>query len=120
MKQLEVPIVLKSYEVYQLLYLYQKHIPKSERYTLWQSCKNSCLKIIEKLIYTGYVEQSKRLNLLINTSVELDLLRTFLRLSTDIKILNQKKYIQLQSDTDEIGRMLGGWIKSLKLKEKKR
>jgi hypothetical protein len=27
----------------------------------------------------------------------------------------QKKYILLQEKLDEIGRMLGGWIKSLKL-----
>ena len=29
---------------------------------------------------------------------------------------NQKKYVALQEALDEVGRMLGGWIKSLKQK----
>jgi len=44
------------------------------------------------------------------------MLRVFLRLTLDVKAINQKKYITLQQALDEIGRMLGGWMKSLKQK----
>ena len=32
----------------------------------------------------------------------------------DIKSIDNKKYLALQTTIDEIGRMLGGWIKSVK------
>jgi hypothetical protein len=44
------------------------------------------------------------------------MLRVFLRLAHDTKTIDQKKYIALQAITDEIGRMLGGWLKSLRTK----
>ena len=44
------------------------------------------------------------------------MLRVFLRLAHDTKTIDQKKHIALQAITDEIGRMLGGWLKSLRPK----
>jgi tyrosine-protein phosphatase YwqE len=32
----------------------------------------------------------------------------------DIKAIDDKKYILIEANLDEIGRMLGGWIKSTK------
>lgn len=48
------------------------------------------------------------------TSRKLNLLRVFLRLLKDIKSIDLKKYSLLEESVDEIGRMLGGWIKSAK------
>jgi|GEM_PF-3414003 len=49
-----------------------------------------------------------------NASVKLNLLRVLIRLSHDTKTLDGKKYTTIQQQIDEIGRMLGGWIKSVK------
>ena len=46
-------------------------------------------------------------------SADLDMLRVFLRLAFDVKILDQK-YVAIQQALDEIGRMLGGWLKSVR------
>ncbi|MEX0596055.1 MAG: four helix bundle protein, partial [Candidatus Paceibacterota bacterium] len=89
MKQLDVPIIHKVYELYGNLHLERKSIPKSDRYTLWQKCEEVCINILEKLIQTGYLAPDKRVNFLIQTSAELDKLRIFIRLSSDIKIINQ-------------------------------
>jgi len=40
--------------------------------------------------------------------------RVFIRLLKDVKALDTKKYISLQESVDEIDRMLGGWLKSVK------
>jgi len=48
------------------------------------------------------------------TSLKLNLLRVFLRLCKEVKAIDNKKYVLLQEKIDEIGRMLGGWIKSTK------
>ena len=116
MKKLDIPIISKTYELYILIHLQQTNIPKLERFTIWQKLQNTCLNTLENLILTGYIEQKNRLEQLIKVGVQIDLLRFFVRLSFDTKIINQKTYLKLQSQIDEIGRMLGGWIKSMKNK----
>jgi len=115
-QQLDIPIVQKTYDLYRTLHDFQKTIPKMDRYTLWQKSENAALSILEGLLMVGYLQQEKRPDKLIQVSSQVDLLRVFLRLSLDVKAINQKKYIALQQALDEIGRMLGGWMKSLKQK----
>ena len=43
--------------------------------------------------------------------VELDLLRSYVRLAFNLHFLPPKKYEVWAKLNDEIGRMLGGWIK---------
>jgi hypothetical protein len=95
---------------------YQRSIPKLERFTLWQKCENSALTVLEGLLQVGYVPLERRADLLTKVSAHVDMLRVFLRLAHDTKTIDQKKYIALQAITDEIGRMLGGWLKSLRPK----
>lgn len=42
-----------------------------------------------------------------------DLLKYLLRLAYEIKSINLKKYLLLEEKIIEIGKMLGGWIKSI-------
>lgn len=116
MQQLDVPIIQRTYDLYKTLHGYQKSIPKLERYTLWQKCENSTLSVLEGLLQAGYVSPDRRAELLTRVSAHVDMLRVFLRLAHDTKAIDQKKYIALQAITDEIGRMLGGWLKSLRQK----
>lgn len=70
--------------------------------------------MIEGIIKASISDRLEKLISLKNASVKLDLLKFFLQISWEIKSLNNKKYIKLSEKLDEIGRMLGGWIKSLK------
>ncbi|MEK7078087.1 MAG: four helix bundle protein [Patescibacteria group bacterium] len=47
---------------------------------------------------------------------KLDLLKFFFQIGWEIKILDDKKYIAISERLNEIGRMLGGWIKGLQNK----
>ncbi|MCB0318624.1 MAG: diversity-generating retroelement protein Avd [Bdellovibrionales bacterium] len=114
MKQLDIPIIQSSYKFYLELQSYQKQISKNTRYTLWKKCENCSLRILEMLIQAGYLNQKQRLNQLITISAQIDMLRIFLRLAFDTKVFNQKKHIEFLTSLDEIGRMLGGWLKSIK------
>ncbi len=116
MKQFDVPIIHKTYELYRALHDQQKTIPKMERYTLWQRAENAALDVLQGLLHIAYISPDRRLDRLTVVSAELDIVRVFLRLAFDVKAINQKRYIFFQEALDEIGRMLGGWIKSLKIK----
>ena len=116
MQQFDIPIIQKTYDLYRLLHELEKTIPKSERFTVWQRSQTVCLDILQGLISIGYQAPEKRADGLLRIAPSVDMLRVFLRLSFDVKAINQKKYITLQEALDEIGRMLGGWIKSVKQK----
>jgi hypothetical protein len=117
MKQLDVPIIAKTYDLYLTLYQLEKSIQKNVRYTLWQKIQNLNLQILENLVLLGYLPQESRLSDLKKTSARLDLIRILVRMACDIKSINTKKYLSIQENIDEIGRMLGGWIKSLEVKK---
>ncbi|MBM3205187.1 four helix bundle protein [Candidatus Uhrbacteria bacterium] len=55
----------------------------------------------------------KRTTLLRQASFTLDVLKVLVRLAKDIKALPEGTYIQLQGQMQEVGKQLGGWIKSL-------
>lgn len=118
MQQLDIPIIQKTYDLYKALHGYQKSISKTERHSLWLKCENSALSILEGLLQVGYLAPERRTDALIRVSAHVDILRVFVRLSLDTKTIDQKKYVTLQTIIDEIGRMLGGWLKSIKQKER--
>lgn len=100
------------YDFYKLLHQYVNLFPKSEKYTLGRKLKDISLEILELIIQAGYISKEQKTQVLNRASVKLDLLKILIRLSLDIKALDNKKYLKLQSYLQEIGKMLGGWIRS--------
>ena len=70
--------------------------------------------MIELIIMAGYLPREQKLPSLQKVSIKLDLLKILLRLAIDTKCIDNNKYQQILSQTLEIGRMLGGWIKTVK------
>lgn len=110
---LDIPIFHKIYDLYKLLHSYHTRIPKSERYTLWQRCENTTLALLETLIETGHRKGEERLNTLYAMSNKLDLLKVLIRLAKDTRTIDNKQYLAIQEILQEVGRMIGGWIKSV-------
>jgi len=114
MNTLDVPIIQQTYDLFRSLHALTPTIPKLARHTLWQRCQNISLDILQGFIATGYTAPDKRAERLARISESVDLLRVLIRLCCDTKVINQKSYIALQQDLDDIGRMLGGWLKSIR------
>lgn len=113
MNNLDIPIFRKTYDAYKLLYGYRLDVPRLDRYTIWQKSENLLLDVLEDILKASQTPKSEKLPILEHASVQLNLLRVFLRLAKDVKALDMKKYVAIEACLDEIGRMLGGWIKSL-------
>ncbi len=110
----DIPIFKKTYDLYKDFYSFRNGVPKQDRFTIWQKCENIILEVLENIIYASQLSKAEKLPILQKASVKLNFLRVFLRLCKETKILDSKKYIRLEENVDEIGRMLGGWIKSSK------
>ncbi len=112
--QFNIPLFQKLYDFYKLLYQYLKLFPKKDQHSLGQKIDRLTLTIFELTITAGMNSQEKKLPFIEKSIVSLDMLRILIRLAKDIQALDNKKYIQLIQLLQEIGRMLGGWRKSLK------
>jgi hypothetical protein len=90
--------------------------PKNEKHTLGQTIELNTLKLLEEILFVGSsnINSSLKRDKLTTASNKLDLIKLLIRLSYDIKAIDQKGYISLQEMLQEIGKMLGGWIRSIK------
>ncbi len=93
------------------------HIPKSSRYTLGEKIDALFIESIEYLYSAVYARSDERIRSIVKSATKLDTLKFFLKLAWETKQIDTKKYIALSEILDEIGRMMGGWIKQLSQKE---
>lgn len=80
-------------------------------------CKLAILTILEllkHLISAKHAAKSHKSLYLIRGQSELEILHFKLRLYLDLGLANETRIMQLQAQIAEIGRMLGGWLKSVK------
>ncbi len=112
MNELDIPILKKSFELYKTFHEYRKGVPKSDRFSIYERAENIILALIELLIEAGYVTRTNKLTSLERASIKLNTLRLLVRLMKESRTFDTKKYVTLQEIIDEIGRMLGGWIRS--------
>jgi len=100
----------KTYELILWLYPTVNKFPKSQRFVLGQQIENTVLEILKGIIQTN--QEKSKLTFLKQISVDLDKLRILIRLSKDLKFINLKQYQFSADKVNEIGKMLGGWIRS--------
>lgn len=110
----EISLIQKSYDLYKSIYQLIKTFPKGDKYNLGNELKSLNIQIIELLIEAEIAKKDWKAPLIEKASLKLSLLKILTRLASDIKIIDQKKYLNIQEQMQEIGRMLGGWLKSLK------
>ena len=93
-------------------YIALRQFPKSEKFSLAQDIKHTMFSLLEQIIRTNRSRDKQAALYAIDT--ELEILRTQMRLAMDLQFLPFGKYETWSNHLAEIGRMLGGWIKSLK------
>jgi len=71
------------------------------------------IEIAEITFSASFISGNNKLVLLENVSTKLDSVKFLLRLAWEIKALDNKKYIALSRIVNDIGKMLGGWLKQL-------
>ena len=112
MNDFDIPIFKKTYDLYKTFYGWRTVIPKQDRYGVWQRCEELVLNLLEALLKASQLLKAEKIHVLEKASFDLNMLRVFVRLSKDTKVIDNKKYIELEGVIDNIGQQLGGWIKS--------
>lgn len=109
----EAPILQKTSDLYKEYYDYLKGFPKKDQYLLGKRCEDYILLFLEHILIASNLPKEKKLHLLEVASGKFDTLKVLFRLAREFKMLDNKKYLSLELKTQEIGKMLGGWIRSM-------
>ena len=107
-----LPIINKTYEVYKHFSNLNDHLTKRWRLTLGNSIEANILLLIEQFAMAKNATKTMKTPYLLKASALLETLNLKLRLILELKIANETNIFQLQASTQEIGRMLGGWLKA--------
>lgn len=109
----DLDIYQKHYDFMCYFFPVVDNFPKREKFVLCTSIKNITLKIFDLIIEANETYGSK-LRFLNRIDLQLEKLRLQVRFAKDMTHLSPRKYEIVVKKIDEIGCLLGGWIKSCK------
>ena len=105
----ESPIFARTYDLMRWLIPVTLKFPRQQRFVLAEALQRTVLGLQEALIEAAHGDvPSERLR---DADVCLVKLRTYLRLCRDLELLSVGRYEHAGRLTDEVGRLLGAWIK---------
>ena len=108
----ESPIFTRCYDLLRWLLPATVKFPREHRFVLAEQVQRAALALQDALLEAAYARQP--LECLLGADVALARLRLYLRLCHDLDLLSHGQYRHVSQRVDEIGRLLGGWQKSLK------
>lgn len=106
----ELKILQKVFDMMKYGYQALAQFPKSEKFALVADIKRCLHLILERVIEANKKYYKK--TTLQELDVEVTKLKAYLRLSHELGFLPPKKYELWSAMVVEIGKMVGGWIKS--------
>lgn len=106
-------VIIKEKEAYKYWLPLYRNFPKTERFSLGQRIGQLFIEILELTFTSLYLPPDQKIILLGKTISRLDVLKFFLQLAWENKLIPQDKYLEISKMAEEIGRMLGGWKKGL-------
>jgi hypothetical protein len=92
-------------------YIALRQFPKFERHVLAAEMRSSMWGLLRLIVVCNKRYHKK--NTMQELDAELDLLRCQVRMAKELEYLDFKKYEHWSRLNDEIGRMIGGWLKSI-------
>jgi len=104
-----IPIVQRSYDLCVGLYGHVNRFPRAQRGLLGRVILDDALQLLTVL--TLATRRTARGELLEEASGRLDALRIAWRLGRRLGFLSNGGYEEVSKVVDEVGRMLGGWLK---------
>jgi len=87
---------------------------KRMKYSLGTELEKNVLQFLESLIFAKNAAKPMKAPYLMKASALLEIIMLKFRLFLELKLANETIIFEAQENLKEIGRMLGGWLKSVK------
>ena len=103
------PVVSRMREVLTWILERVGAFPRSQRFLLGQRIGDLAMDVLERLLEAAYSREKEAS--LRRANLELEKLRHLLRSACELKCLSLRQYEYASRNVDEVGRMIGGWIR---------
>ena len=110
MRDDELPIIRDWYEFSIWMIPKIGKFPRDHRFTLGERIERLLYQVLELLVRARFAKP--RRPLLEQVNVELEILRFQLRMAKDLHCLPIKSWGQSAEKINEVGKQVGGWLKS--------
>lgn len=108
-----LPIIQRLVNVYKLWNQILPHVPKIPRFGIGAKIDIVFIETAEATFKAIQSNRENKLNYVEQSSTKLEILKFLLQVAWETKALDNKKYINLSEQLNEVGRMIGGWMKKL-------
>jgi len=109
-KDQELIVITKSFDLILWSCNHTSRFPRNHRFVLGERIERSLNGLLETLITAKYTKNRQRL--LEEANLNLEILRFQMRLAKDLQCLEVESYTFAAKSIDEIGRLVGGWLRS--------
>jgi hypothetical protein len=106
----ELVVITKTYDLILWSCHHTGKFPRNYRFVLGERIERNLYDLLETLIRAKYTRQ--RQPLLEQANLTLEILRFQMRLAKDLQCLKVESYGFAAKAIDEIGKLVGGWLKS--------
>ncbi len=105
------PIFTKTYDFLLWLLNHTERFPKNERFRMAKRLEDTAFTFYDLLVQAA--REQRKQPILRKADLELDKLRLYMRLSRDRGPTKPRQYEHAARLLTEIGKLLGGWLKSI-------
>ncbi|OGF72921.1 hypothetical protein A2W54_00070 [Candidatus Giovannonibacteria bacterium RIFCSPHIGHO2_02_43_13] len=105
----------KICKFYKKIYLLSKKIPKRDRFGIFLKIESVSIETMALILEAAFEIKPNKINLLNKARINIEILKRFFTISSELKIVSDKAYFSVEIDLQEISKMINGWIKYLKL-----
>lgn len=107
----DMVILARTFDLLTWLLPHVEKFPKAQRYLVVQRLGNALLDFQESLFHANAQRDERRLARLRDADAQLTTLRLYVRLAFQWRWLSEGQYEHVSKLIEEIGRLLGGWLK---------
>lgn len=112
-----LPVVQKAYDLTRWLLPLAEGFPRKFKFTLGDRLQTTALDLCLALVEASHAQATERP--LYRADRILDQLRLLGRLSYDLRVVPVRRYEKLSEAIEELGRMIGGWLRYARTKERR-
>ena len=106
------PLFQAMYKLYLVWYRRCQTIPKKDRYAIGQRTENLLLEIMTLVVAAYHTKDGfRKREILSQINLKSESVKILLRLAKDVRAIEQRHYIEYESRLQEIGKMIGGWMR---------
>ncbi|HQT82857.1 MAG TPA: four helix bundle protein [Candidatus Paceibacterota bacterium] len=111
-----LPVLERLKCAYLLWYGYYQKLPRIHRYTLGERIDFLFIELMEAIACASFSARHEKMPFLRVAIRKLDALKILLLVLWETKSLDTNKYGALSIPLEEVGRMLGGWLRGIETK----